>query len=167
MSSELAIAVAALVFSLISFALSFWQSLATFRAQIRPVVVVEYDTGKGWVLRNIGNGPALNILVAHTRSTENGVIPCEFRHYQFRSSFDSRGLRRPRLNQSLLSTRTSAGMPTRRFSRIELPGCRTAESCRNGRTQKSASTGSRRVTTTCSTAREEAFFNRVRSALCG
>jgi hypothetical protein len=65
MSSELTISVAALVFSLISFALSFWQSVATFRAQIRPVVVVEYDTGKGWVLRNIGNGPALNILVAH------------------------------------------------------------------------------------------------------
>ena len=70
MSSELAIATAALVFSLISFVLSFWQSVETFRAQIRPVVVVEYDTGKGWVLRNIGNGPALNILVAHRKRGE-------------------------------------------------------------------------------------------------
>lgn len=67
MSTELGIAIAALLFSLISFVLSFWQSVETFRAQIRPVVVIEYDTRKGWVLRNIGNGPALNILVAHRK----------------------------------------------------------------------------------------------------
>ena len=29
-----------------------------------PVLVFEYDGRRGWLLRNLGNGPALNVLVA-------------------------------------------------------------------------------------------------------
>jgi len=29
-----------------------------------PVLVFEYDGRRGWLLRNVGNGPALNIVVA-------------------------------------------------------------------------------------------------------
>lgn len=34
------------------------------RASARPVLVFEYKPGDGWHLKNIGQGPALNILVA-------------------------------------------------------------------------------------------------------
>ena len=39
-----------------------------------PVVTFEYDGRRGWLLRNVGNGPALNILVAqkHVRGSERG-----------------------------------------------------------------------------------------------
>lgn len=64
MKPELLIAIFALMFSLVSFGLSFWHSLRSFRAGIRPVLVIAYDSSLGWVLRNIGTGPALNIVVA-------------------------------------------------------------------------------------------------------
>lgn len=30
----------------------------------KPVLVFEYDGNRGWILRNVGSGPALNIIVA-------------------------------------------------------------------------------------------------------
>jgi hypothetical protein len=35
-----------------------------FRASARPVLVFEYVPEEGWHLKNIGQGPALNIIVA-------------------------------------------------------------------------------------------------------
>lgn len=41
-----------------------------FRSSIRPVLVFEYEPNKGWHLKNIGQGPALNVLVAQHKSAE-------------------------------------------------------------------------------------------------
>ncbi len=67
MKPEILVAIFALLFSLVSFVLFFWQSLHSFRAGIQPVLVIAYDSCSGWVLRNIGPGPALNIVVAQKR----------------------------------------------------------------------------------------------------
>ena len=57
----------ALIFSIISFGLSFWQTLRSFRSGIRPVLSIEYAGESGWHIRNIGNGPTLNVTVAQKR----------------------------------------------------------------------------------------------------
>ena len=55
-------------------ALALFVSVASFffawRADVisrRPVLVILYDGDRGWVLRNVGNGPALNIIVAQKK----------------------------------------------------------------------------------------------------
>lgn len=58
------IAVLALVFSITSFVLSYQLSKRSAVTNVKPVLVFEYDGNVGWILRNIGNGPALNVLVA-------------------------------------------------------------------------------------------------------
>ncbi len=58
------VSVAALLFSLVSFALTFSLSRTTAVTSVRPVLVFEYAEPEGWVVRNVGNGPALNVLVA-------------------------------------------------------------------------------------------------------
>ena len=39
-----------------------------------PVLVFQYDGRSGWLLRNVGNGPALNVVVAckHVEGPEKG-----------------------------------------------------------------------------------------------
>lgn len=39
-------------------------SYESARLNRKPVLVFEYDGSRGWILRNVGNGPALNILMA-------------------------------------------------------------------------------------------------------
>lgn len=56
------LAIFALVVSTVSFIISYWHSRATFIAEIRPIVVIVYEMG--WIVRNIGRGPAMNIVVA-------------------------------------------------------------------------------------------------------
>ena len=69
------VALAAIIISLISFALSFLQNLRSERSHIRPMLAVVYDGETGWRLRNIGNGPALNIVVAQRRRDEEWIRP--------------------------------------------------------------------------------------------
>lgn len=52
----------ALVVSTVSFLISYWHSRATFIPDIKPILVIAYDYG--WTLRNIGRGPAMNIIIA-------------------------------------------------------------------------------------------------------
>jgi hypothetical protein len=59
------VALLALVVSLISFSLSRNTNLTSKR----PILIFVYDGERGWVLQNIGNGPALNIVVAQKRVT--------------------------------------------------------------------------------------------------
>ena len=68
MSSSVAISVVALVLSATSFAVNLWVGLrAAVRAR-KPVLAFVDDPDAGcWTLRNIGNGPALNVLVAQRR----------------------------------------------------------------------------------------------------
>jgi hypothetical protein len=43
---------------------------ASFRASVRPVLVFEYEQNEGWHLKNIGQGPALNVIVSQHRDSE-------------------------------------------------------------------------------------------------
>ena len=58
------IAIIAVIFSIISFAMSFILSARSSKAAIRPVIVIIYSAEQGWLVRNVGNGPALNLVVA-------------------------------------------------------------------------------------------------------
>jgi hypothetical protein len=58
------VSVAALVFSLVSFGFTYSLSSRTAVTSVHPVLVFEYAQPDGWSVRNIGNGPALNVLIA-------------------------------------------------------------------------------------------------------
>jgi hypothetical protein len=64
MSFEVWLSGLAIVFSIISFTLSFLQSRKSSITDIRPVIVFTYESQEGWKIRNVGSGPALNIIVA-------------------------------------------------------------------------------------------------------
>lgn len=57
----------AIVVSICTFGLSFWFTWRSSLAAKRPVLVFVYDANTGWVLRNIGGGPALNVVVAQKK----------------------------------------------------------------------------------------------------
>jgi len=54
----------ALLLSLIAFIVGERARREAGRLGRMPVLVFEYDDRRGWLLRNIGNGPALNVVVA-------------------------------------------------------------------------------------------------------
>lgn len=59
------VSIAAILLSAVTFGLSYRASRAADRRARIPVLVFVYDDGtRGWLLRNVGNGPALNIEVA-------------------------------------------------------------------------------------------------------
>lgn len=58
------LAIAALVLSAVTFALAQRSATASDRRSRIPVLVFIYDEKRYWLLRNVGNGPALNIVVA-------------------------------------------------------------------------------------------------------
>lgn len=57
----------AILVSVFTFGLSFWFTWRSSVAAKRPVLVFVYDGQTGWILRNIGGGPALNVLVAQKK----------------------------------------------------------------------------------------------------
>jgi hypothetical protein len=65
------IAVVALVLSAVTFGLAQRFAAASDRRSRIPVLVFVYDTGGHWLLRNIGNGPALNIALATKAAHED------------------------------------------------------------------------------------------------
>lgn len=69
------IAAVAIIVSLLTFALTYFQSIRAERRGRMPVLVLLPDTS-GWRLENIGGGPALNILIAQGRgpAEHGGVI---------------------------------------------------------------------------------------------
>ena len=69
------LSVIALVTSLVTFVIS---KRAAERAEQRdrmPVLAFVYDESQGWMLRNIGRGPALNIIVAQERPAGRWFAP--------------------------------------------------------------------------------------------
>lgn len=58
------VAAVALVVSIGSCAVSYHLARQTVATSVRPVLVFQYDPNDGWTLRNVGNGPALNVLIA-------------------------------------------------------------------------------------------------------
>jgi hypothetical protein len=61
------LAATALIVSLLTFALNYRFTRRSAVLGRKPVLVFEYDGMNGWILRNVGVGPALNILVAQKR----------------------------------------------------------------------------------------------------
>lgn len=61
------VSILAATISLISFALTYRQRGQSDIVGIRPALVFVFDNRTGWSLRNIGNGPALNVIVAKKR----------------------------------------------------------------------------------------------------
>lgn len=57
----------ALLLSVVTFALNYRQSRRTAVLTRKPVLIFEYDGDSGWTLRNVGAGPALNVIVAQKR----------------------------------------------------------------------------------------------------
>jgi hypothetical protein len=54
----------AVVVSLVTFGLTHFHDRRLTVLGRRPVLVFEYDGSRGWILRNVGLGPALNPIVA-------------------------------------------------------------------------------------------------------
>jgi hypothetical protein len=57
----------ALLVSVVTFALNYRQSQRSALLARKPVLVFEYEGNIGWTLRNVGAGPALNVVVAQKR----------------------------------------------------------------------------------------------------
>lgn len=57
----------ALILSVVTFELNYRQSRRSAVITRKPVLVFEYDRDSGWILRNVGAGPALNVVVAQKR----------------------------------------------------------------------------------------------------
>jgi hypothetical protein len=64
------VSVIALVVSVISFGMSYQQSEKGAVTGMMPVLVFVYDKEGQWLLQNLGNGPALNIVIAE-KTTDN------------------------------------------------------------------------------------------------
>jgi hypothetical protein len=67
MDPRTVLAAVAIVVSVTTFGLSFWFNWRGAVAGRRPVLVFDYDGSVGWAVRNIGNGPALNVIIAQKR----------------------------------------------------------------------------------------------------
>jgi hypothetical protein len=49
--------------SLLTFFIGYTLNIKSARNSRKPVLVFEYQQSNGWLIRNVGNGPALNIIV--------------------------------------------------------------------------------------------------------
>ena len=62
---ELAMSIAALVLSVVAVSSSIYFSRVGLQTTVLPTLVFVYRNDQGWSLRNIGNGPAMNVVVSH------------------------------------------------------------------------------------------------------
>jgi hypothetical protein len=67
METRDALSAIALVVSLVTFGLNYLHSRRSLVLTRRPVMIFEYDGNRGWLLRNVGSGPALNAVVAQKK----------------------------------------------------------------------------------------------------
>ena len=54
---------------------SFWHNRRSTIASIRPILVFLYDNERGWHARNVGDGPALNVIIAKRQPTGSWIQP--------------------------------------------------------------------------------------------
>lgn len=73
--ASLTLSIAALAFSAFSFWLNYRNNSRNATLGRKPVLVFEYDGGLGWILRNVGNGPAMNVIVAQRLKTGEWLNP--------------------------------------------------------------------------------------------
>lgn len=71
----IALSTAALIVSATSFILNYRHNRRAAVLARKPVLVFECDGATGWILRNVGSGPALNILVAQQRPGAQWLNP--------------------------------------------------------------------------------------------
>jgi hypothetical protein len=64
------LSVIAIALSAVTFVLAYRAGQAADRRSRIPVLVFVYDEDRGWLLRNVGNGPALNITSAIRQTHE-------------------------------------------------------------------------------------------------
>ena len=65
--NETILAIGALIVSIASITISYFAARSTELRSRMPVLVFIYSRHSGWMLRNVGNGPALNVIVARKR----------------------------------------------------------------------------------------------------
>jgi hypothetical protein len=65
----------ALLVSVVTFALNYRHTRRSAVLARKPVLIFEYDGESGWVLRNVGVGPALNVVVAQKRASGEWFNP--------------------------------------------------------------------------------------------
>ena len=58
------LSIGAFIVSVISLTISILNNRRSAITGIKPVLAFVYDKDKGWIIQNIGNGPAMNIIVA-------------------------------------------------------------------------------------------------------
>lgn len=73
MSAEIIILILSTVISLIAVALSYYTFQRTLRASARPVLIFSLRSETLWQLQNVGNGPAINILVGEMNNKREWV----------------------------------------------------------------------------------------------
>jgi hypothetical protein len=71
---QLVISLVALTLSIIATISSIYFSNIGIKTNVLPTLVFVYDSDKGWSINNVGNGPALNVVVTHQTHGENKWI---------------------------------------------------------------------------------------------
>ena len=69
------ISILAFVFSIASFIISYFAQQSVEIQGIRPILVFEYDQKNGWILNNIGNGPAMNGIIFCSNDGNRWLFP--------------------------------------------------------------------------------------------
>ena len=67
---QLAVSITALIVAVSSAIATVYISRTEIDLGVKPVSVMEFDNSRGWRIRNIGNGPAMNILVTYKNNKE-------------------------------------------------------------------------------------------------
>jgi hypothetical protein len=112
-STATLIAVVSVAIATLSFIVNFWVGQRAAARARKPVLVFVDDPERGcWVLQNVGNGPALNVLVAHQGKDGkwfNPVFaPPLAKEANSRSRFSRKTLRpRPRFSRNSLTNQPS------------------------------------------------------------
>ncbi len=73
MNAEIIILILSTVISLIAVALSYYTFQRTLRSSSRPILIFSLRSETLWQLQNVGNGPAINILVGEMNNERQWV----------------------------------------------------------------------------------------------
>lgn len=73
---ELSISFVALILSIVATVSSIYFSNIGMKTNVLPSMAFVYENVKGWSVRNVGNGPALNVIIAHqNQGTDTWIAP--------------------------------------------------------------------------------------------
>jgi hypothetical protein len=73
--SERTLSVLPIAFSGLALVLSFASFQMTAVRNVKPVLILSYQGDSGWHLKNVGNGPPLNVIVAETQKRGEWSVP--------------------------------------------------------------------------------------------